>query len=136
MAEEEGEVEVEVVVMMIAEGREDGVKDEEVGVVVEEVEGGREDWVVEEDGEAAGTITTVVEVEGVGVALEEGVAVAEGLITTVVVELTTPGDGCCQSCLESLSEEILTANPVARVSRYAAPSSCATRTAGVALLTI
>jgi len=103
VVEEGGGEDVDVVVIMIAEGSvvvgvedvDDVDDEEEDGEVVGVVDGGEEEGVVDEDGEGAGTTTTVVDVDGLGVELEDGLAVTDGLTTIVVVELTTPGDLCC-----------------------------------------
>lgn len=103
VVEEGGGEDVDVVVIMIAEGSvvvgvedvDDVDDEEEDGEVVGVVDGGEEEGVVDEDGEGACTTTTVVDVDGLGVELEDGLAVTDGLTTIVVVELTTPRDLCC-----------------------------------------
>lgn len=97
---EEGGEDVDVVVIMIAEGSAvvgegDGEGEEEGSEVVGVVEDAREDWILDEEGEGAGTTTTVVDVDGLGIELVDGLAVTDGLTTIVVVELTTPREIYC-----------------------------------------
>lgn len=101
MVEDGGREDVDVVVVMIAEGivvvgveDVDDVDDEEEDWEVVGVVDGVEEEVVDEDGDGAGTTTTVVDVDGLGVELEDGLVVTDGLTTIVVVELTMPGDIC------------------------------------------